>query len=122
MLRQQPHSLSVRRAKSNHCLPHCRPRAQGPDTGTVETQGSDYALNIRCSNVGQTGNVHVMGMDCRKARNISPRASRPKVFTAMTLASGRWFIGCRTGQAGYGGGNAILEAWSTCTSMLVRNN
>ena len=151
-----------------------------PNTVSMETQGADYALNIRYSNVGQTGNVHVIGMDCRKARNISLRFSRPKVFAAMTAVSGLWFIGCRAGQAGYDastlttasdamllygasdavrathsmivgcegydalnnafevanvdglivdgnyghdvGGNSILEAWSSCSNMLVRHN
>ena len=151
-----------------------------PNTVSMETQGSDYALNIRYSNVGQTGNVHVIGMDCRMARNISLRASRPKAYAAMTAVSGLWFIGCRAGQAGYDasaltiasdamllygasdtvratnsmivacegydalnnafevanvdglivegnyghdvGGNSIVEAWSSCSNMLVRNN
>lgn len=151
-----------------------------PAAAVMEIQGSDYALNVRYSNVSLTGNVHVVGMDCRKARNISLRASRPTVFAAMTSVSGLWFIGCRAGQAGYdaaaltiasdsvllygasdtvratnsmiigcegfdclnnsfevanvdglivdgnyghdAGGNTILEAWSSCSNMLVRNN
>lgn len=151
-----------------------------PTAAIMEIQGSDYALNVRYSNVSATGNVHVVGMDCRKARNISLRASRPTVFAAMTSVSGLWFIGCRAGQAGYdaaaltiasdsvllygasdtvratnsmiigcegldclnnsfevanvdglivdgnyghdAGGNTILEAWSSCSNMLVRNN
>ena len=72
-----------------------------PAAAVMEIQGSDYALNVRYSNVSETGNVHVVGMDCRKARNISLRASRPTVFAAMTSVSGLWFIGCRAGQAGY---------------------
>lgn len=151
-----------------------------PNTGIMEIQGSDYAINVRYSNVSQTGNVHVVGMDCRKARNISLRASRPTVFAAMTSVAGLWFIGCRAGQAGYdavgltnaadaillygasdtvratnsmiigcegydclnnafevanvdglihdsnyghdAGGNTVLEAWSSCSNMMVRNN
>lgn len=151
-----------------------------PNTVIMETQGSDFALNIRYTNTSNTGNVHVVGMDCRKARNISLRASRPSVFAAMTVVSGLWFIGCRAGQAGYdatgltnaadailmygasdtvratnsmiigcegydclnnafevanvnglivdgnyghdAGGNTVLEAWSSCSNMTVRNN
>ena len=151
-----------------------------PNTGIMEIQGSDYAINVRYSNVPQTGNVHVVGMDCRKARNISLRIARPTVFAAMTAVSGLWFIGCRAGQAGYdaaaltnasdalllygasdavratnsmiigcegfdslnnsfevanvdglivdgnyghdAGGNTVLEAWSSCSNMMVRNN
>lgn len=151
-----------------------------PNTVIMEIQGSDYAINVRYSNVPQTGNVHVVGMDCRKARNISLRASRPTVFAAMTSVAGLWFIGCRAGQAGYdavgltnaadaillygasdtvratnsmiigcegfdslnnsfevanvdglivdgnyghdAGGNTVLEAWSSCSNMMVRNN
>lgn len=72
-----------------------------PNTVTMEIQGSDYAINVRYSNIPATGQVHVVGMDCRKARNISLRASRPAVFSAMTSVSGLWFIGCTAGQAGY---------------------
>ena len=151
-----------------------------PNTVIMEIQGSDYAINVRYSNVPQTGNVHVVGMDCRKARNISLRMARPTVFAAMAGVSGLWFIGCRAGQAGYdaaaltnasdavllygasdavratnsmiigcegfdslnnsfevanvdglivdgnyghdAGGNTVLEAWSSCSNMMVRNN
>jgi hypothetical protein len=151
-----------------------------PNASSMEIQGSDYAINVRYSNVPQTGNVHVIGMDCRKARNIPLRISRPTVFAAMTAVSGLRFIGCRAGQAGYdavgltnaadavllygasdtvraadsliigcegfdslnnsfevanvdglivdgnyghdAGGNTILEAWSSCSNMKVRNN
>lgn len=62
MLRQQAHSLSAYTAKSNHCPPHYWHHAQGLDTNidTMETQGSDYVLNMRHSSVGQTGNRQVM--------------------------------------------------------------
>lgn len=151
-----------------------------PTAVIMEIQGSDFALNIRYLNVPASGHVHVVGMDCRKARNISLRASRPSVFAAMTSVAGLWFIGCRAGQAGYdavgltnaadailmygasnvvratdsmiigcegydclnnayetanvdglivdgnyghdAGGNTILEAWSSCSNMKVRNN
>lgn len=151
-----------------------------PNSVTMELQGSDYAVNVSYSNVAATGEVHVVGMDCRKTRNISLRASRPSTFSAMTSVSGLWFIGCRAGQSGYdavgltnasdaillygasntvratdsmiigcegydclnnafeaanvdglihdgnyghdAGGNTVLEAWSSCSNMKVRNN
>ena len=151
-----------------------------PNTVTTEIQGADFAINVRYSNVAASGGVRVVGMDCRKARNISLRASRPTVFAAMTSVAGLGFIGCRAGQAGYdavgltnaadaillygasdavratnsmiigcegydclnnafevanvdglihdsnyghdAGGNTVLEAWSSCSNMKVRNN
>lgn len=72
-----------------------------PNTATMETQGSEFAVSIRYSNVAASGNVHVVGIDARKGRNISLRAGPPVVLDAITSVSGVWFIGCRGGQAGY---------------------
>lgn len=72
-----------------------------PNSVTMETQGSEFALSVRYPNVSASGNIHVVGIDARKGRNISLRAGPAVVNSAITTLNGVWFIGCRGGQAGY---------------------
>lgn len=72
-----------------------------PNKVVVETQGSDFALSLRYTNTNQTGNIHVVGLDCCKGRNISLRITYPTINAAITSVAGLWIIGCKSGQAGF---------------------